>query len=222
MTAPPPSNDHVDGPDPSLLFLDLELTRGDRLVKIGAVRGSDTLNSAPDSAAWTRLAEMARGATALVGHNLIAHDLDWLRRHRGDHPVVQPPAVDTLWLSPLAFPERPYHRLLKEDKLLRDYLPDPLADCHPCGPAARRGRSTKHRLGAAAHIARRTCLRNRAGGSPTRVRSAAAVGSCRCLAPRRRTGIGGALLGDTNLPGGHGSGPEPPGLDLHTTGLRLV
>jgi ATP-dependent DNA helicase RecQ len=38
------------------------------------------------------------------------------------------PVIDTLFLSPLAFPENPYHRLVKNYKLLRDSLNDPLAD----------------------------------------------------------------------------------------------
>jgi ATP-dependent DNA helicase RecQ len=38
--------------------------------------------------------------------------------------------VDTLFLSPLAFPENPYHRLVKDYKLVRSAVSDPLADCH--------------------------------------------------------------------------------------------
>ena len=38
------------------------------------------------------------------------------------------PVIDTLYFSPLAFPENPYHRLVKDYKLVRDSLNDPLAD----------------------------------------------------------------------------------------------
>ena len=36
--------------------------------------------------------------------------------------------VDTLCWSSLLFPERPYHALLKDDKLLRDELNNPVSD----------------------------------------------------------------------------------------------
>ena len=36
--------------------------------------------------------------------------------------------IDTLCLSPLLFPAKPYHRLLKEDKLQTDSLSNPLDD----------------------------------------------------------------------------------------------
>src|SRR5690606_11847155 len=39
------------------------------------------------------------------------------------------PVIDTLLLSPLAFPQNPYHRLIKDYKLVRDSLNSPLADC---------------------------------------------------------------------------------------------
>ncbi len=37
--------------------------------------------------------------------------------------------VDTLFLSPLAFPENSYHRLVKDYKLVRDTMLDSVADC---------------------------------------------------------------------------------------------
>ncbi|MCL2374648.1 MAG: DEAD/DEAH box helicase, partial [Treponema sp.] len=36
--------------------------------------------------------------------------------------------IDTLYLSPLLFPKKPYHRLLKDDKMLTDELNNPLND----------------------------------------------------------------------------------------------
>ena len=39
-----------------------------------------------------------------------------------------PKVIDTLYLSPLLFPERPYHRLLKDDKLLTDSINNPFND----------------------------------------------------------------------------------------------
>ena len=39
-----------------------------------------------------------------------------------------PIPIDTLYLSPLLFPHRPYHALLKDDKLQTDELNNPLND----------------------------------------------------------------------------------------------
>ena len=36
--------------------------------------------------------------------------------------------IDTLYLSPLLFPEKPYHKLLKDDKIISDDLSNPLND----------------------------------------------------------------------------------------------
>jgi ATP-dependent DNA helicase RecQ len=38
------------------------------------------------------------------------------------------PAIDTLPLSPLLFPKKPYHRLIKDDKLFSDQLNNPIND----------------------------------------------------------------------------------------------
>ena len=58
----------------------------------------------------------------VCGHNIIHHDLQYL------HIPQQIQAIDTLYLSPLLFPQRPYHRLVKDDKLQVDELNNPLND----------------------------------------------------------------------------------------------
>ena len=58
----------------------------------------------------------------LCGHNIIKHDLKYLNLQR-KHIVI-----DTLPLSPLLFPKKPYHRLLKDDKLQVDELNNPVND----------------------------------------------------------------------------------------------
>ena len=56
------------------------------------------------------------------GHNIINHDLKYTAL-RG-----KPTIVDTLFLSPLLFPKRPYHKLVKDDKLQVDELNNPAND----------------------------------------------------------------------------------------------
>ena len=113
------------------LFLDVELSRADRLHGLGAL-GPDGQELVAERASGVPgvLREIASwGADVLVGHNLARHDRPWLARFSPGHPALDLPWVDTLVLSPLAFPERPYHRLIKEHRLVRESLPAPLADC---------------------------------------------------------------------------------------------
>ena len=58
----------------------------------------------------------------ICGHNIINHDLKYTAL-RGN-----PTIIDTLFLSPLLFPKRPYHKLLKDDKLQVDELNNPAND----------------------------------------------------------------------------------------------
>ncbi len=78
--------------------------------------------------ALAELDDFAADADYLLGHNILRHDLPICRAIAPDLEFLNKPVVDTLFLSPLAFPENPYHRLVKDYKLVRDSLNDPLAD----------------------------------------------------------------------------------------------
>ena len=79
-------------------------------------------------AALVRLNDFCRGSRFILGHNLIGHDFPVLRSIKPDLGLLNKPVIDTLFLSPLAFPRNPYHRLVKDYKLVRDSLNDPVAD----------------------------------------------------------------------------------------------
>ena len=101
---------------PCCLSLDLEVA-GDRIDAFGAVR-SDTEEGLKYSgkgavAALDRLDDFAEGAKFLLGHNLIAFDLPRLAAVKPNLRLLKLPVVDTLRLSPLAFPRNPYHSLIK-------------------------------------------------------------------------------------------------------------
>ena len=71
------------------------------------------------------------GAKWIIGHNLIAHDLEVLARLDPTLGLLHLKPIDTLYLSPLAFPRNPYHRLVKHYKtpgLARHQKNDPLLD----------------------------------------------------------------------------------------------
>ena len=103
----------------------------DRIRDVGAVRGERTFRLRdPESSrhALDRLGEFGRGARFVVGHNVVAHDRRFIEVHRPDAELLGLPLVDTLYLAPLAFPQRPYHSLVKDYKLAGERS-DPVEDC---------------------------------------------------------------------------------------------
>lgn len=76
----------------------------------------------------SELDQFASGADYLVGHNIIRHDLPYLTNSAPDLKLLEKLVIDTLLFSPLAFPENPYHRLVKDYKLVRDSMNEPLND----------------------------------------------------------------------------------------------
>ena len=118
-------------------LLSIDLEGKENISAIGAIRtGRSTVftwhgRSDGLRSALARLDEFAQGASYLVGHNIIEHDLKLLARHGPDLKLLDLPAIDTLYLSPLAFPENPYHHLVKqyqEPALARVQVNDPLLD----------------------------------------------------------------------------------------------
>ena len=108
----------------TVVFIDSEINPADeRVTDLGAVRENGTGFHSPKVPA---LREFIGQADFVCGHNIVRHDLRYLS------PLFDPPltagAIDTLYLSPLLFPNRPYHRLLKDDKLQSDELNNPLND----------------------------------------------------------------------------------------------
>ncbi len=79
--------------------------------------------------ALEKLDALSPGATFVLGHNIINHDLPLLRKVAPKLRLHALPVIDTLRLSPLAFPQNPYHRLIKDYKLIRHSLNSPLSDC---------------------------------------------------------------------------------------------
>ncbi len=113
------------------LLLDLEVSHHGKILKIGAAVGNLTLarsGNAPGEAVSLELTRLAQGADCLLGHNLIRHDLPALRERASELTLHNLPVIDTLVLSPICFPENPYHRLVKDYKLVRESINDPVAD----------------------------------------------------------------------------------------------
>ena len=79
--------------------------------------------------ALRELNSLAGGAAFVAGHNIVGWDLPIIEQHLPRLPLLRRPAVDTLVMSPLACPQRPYHRLVKDYKLVGSEQSDPLGDC---------------------------------------------------------------------------------------------
>ena len=81
--------------------------------------------------ALAELDALAHDAHALLGHNLIRFDRAHLAAAAPTLRLLRLPMVDTLRLSPLAFPAYPYHHLVKHYQdagLVRGQVNDPLLD----------------------------------------------------------------------------------------------
>ena len=61
----------------------------------------------------------------ICGHNIIHHDAKYLFTDKTCRWIL----VDTLYISPLLFPEHPYHKLVKDDKLISEQMNNPVNDC---------------------------------------------------------------------------------------------
>ena len=118
------------------LLLDLETTQQGRILKIGAVLGDREflrIGAFDSRAALLELDQFAEQADCVVGHNIFRHDLSMLAEVNSAAMVLRLPVVDTLFLSPICFPENPYHRLVKDYKLVSESLNDPVADARLAG-----------------------------------------------------------------------------------------
>ena len=102
-------------------FIDTEVGQKDlRVHDIGALRFDGAVYHGASEEELERF--LLEGKVEYVcGHNIVHHDAKYIH--------ISQTLVDTLYLSPLLFPERPYHRLVKDDKLMADQMNNPVNDC---------------------------------------------------------------------------------------------
>lgn len=117
------SQEEVSNDASRYAFVDVEVGLKDkRIHDIGILRWDGAkYHSADKRAAISFLGDV----DFVCGHNVIHHDMKYLL---GDE-VQRWQLVDTLYVSPLLFPERPYHHLLKDDKLMNEQMNNPVNDC---------------------------------------------------------------------------------------------
>ena len=107
-----------------IVFIDAEVDfNSKKIMDIGAVKENGAefhANSLP------AFADFLRDSLYVCGHNILKHDLRYLEKEIAASGVKF--FIDTLYLSPLLFPKKPYHPLVKDDKLAAGELNNPLND----------------------------------------------------------------------------------------------
>lgn len=104
-------------------FVDVEVGLKDkRIHDIGMLRWDGAKYHSADKKAAISFLE---NVDFVCGHNVIHHDMKFLLGDEAQRWQL----VDTLYVSPLLFPERPYHHLLKDDKLMNEQMNNPVNDC---------------------------------------------------------------------------------------------
>ncbi len=110
----------------SIAFFDLEVNPShDKIVDAGAT-ASDGKNFRENNAG--KLLTFLQPYKFWCGHNIVEHDLKYLKAATNSNIAASHEIIDTLLLSPLLFPCKPYHRLIKDDKLRLDERNNPLHD----------------------------------------------------------------------------------------------
>ena len=115
----------------SLLF-DIEVNEKNEIYAIGAVLGEKTFLVSPKKKINQNVLRefdvFASDARFVLGHNILTHDIPRLQQIAPALQLFNKPRIDTLFLSPLAYPANPYHRLIKNYQIVRDSINDPVQD----------------------------------------------------------------------------------------------
>jgi ATP-dependent DNA helicase RecQ len=110
----------------SIVFFDTEIDPNrEKVLDIGAIKGN---GASFHSASVVDFVEFIKGSEYACGHNIFNHDLKYLHNTIYKDVIDDLNYIDTLYFSPLLFPTRPYHALLKDDKLQTEELNNPLND----------------------------------------------------------------------------------------------
>ena len=109
----------------AIAFFDTEIEPDTgRLLDIGSIKGDGSTFHSNHPAEFVRFLQ---GMQYLCGHNIFQHDLKYVY-DLINAAGIKPMYIDTLHLSALLFPAKPYHALVKDDKLVTDELNNPLND----------------------------------------------------------------------------------------------
>jgi ATP-dependent DNA helicase RecQ len=109
-----------------ITFVDTEIEpKSQKIVDIGAIKDD---GNHFHSNSITGFTAFLKGTQYICGHNILNHDLKYIQKAITEADINFNNIIDTLFLSPLLFPTRPYHALLKDDKLQTEDANNPLND----------------------------------------------------------------------------------------------
>ena len=110
----------------SIAFIDTEIElKSQKILDIGGIRDNGNFfhsNSINDFITFLT------GTEFICGHNILNHDIKYIQKALDEANINSSNIIDTLYLSPLLFPTKPYHALLKDDKLQSEDNNNPLND----------------------------------------------------------------------------------------------
>ncbi|WP_372997777.1 RecQ family ATP-dependent DNA helicase [Lutispora sp.] len=110
----------------SIAFIDTEIdANSGKILDIGSVKGDGSLFHSSYVHDFTKF---LCGSDYVCGHNIFNHDLKYIKNSITDAGINISNLIDTLYLSPLLFPAKPYHSLVKDDKLQTEDINNPLND----------------------------------------------------------------------------------------------
>lgn len=117
---------HRRTPLKSIAFIDTEIQKHTgKILDIGCIKSDGSTFHANSAADLTRFLNRTE---YICGHNIFNHDLKYIHHILDSAGISRSKIIDTLYFSPLLFPARPYHALLKDDKLQTDDINNPLND----------------------------------------------------------------------------------------------
>ncbi|RPH31171.1 MAG: RecQ family ATP-dependent DNA helicase [Bacteroidales bacterium] len=110
----------------SIAFIDTEIEpKSQRILDIGGIKNN---GSSFHSNSGSAFVEFLKDVRFICGHNILNHDIKYIQKHIVEAKISPIKVIDTLHLSPLLFPKRPYHALQKDDKPQPEYSNNPLND----------------------------------------------------------------------------------------------
>jgi len=110
----------------TIAFIDTEVSpESKKIVDIGGIKDDDAIFHSASIIDFTGFLD---GVQFICGHNIINHDIRYIRTAVVGARIEPTNIIDTLFLSPLLFPTKPYHALLKDDKLQTEESNNPVND----------------------------------------------------------------------------------------------
>jgi ATP-dependent DNA helicase RecQ len=110
----------------TIAFIDTEIEPKSKIIlDIGCVKSD---GSSFHKSSISEFIRFLNKVDFICGHNIFNHDIKYIGQALTDAEINSTNIIDTLFLSPLLFPTKPYHSLVKDDKLQSLEMNNPLND----------------------------------------------------------------------------------------------